>query len=336
MSEIYLPQRIIFGDESVKAFAQSGFESILIISNGGLPEKQGILKEFEQTLREKIPNVECIIGQSFGEIRDGAIKHISSCDIDRIIAVGSAELIDSAMLLSYQSGVDFAAVPYFSSCSMTDFDEARYRTYRKSPSETVLEPEFTKYIDSGAVAYDAFSCFGYAVDAMISCENSVIFSLALTGASEILNNIVGAYRGNCKSLQKLQYSMYCAVLAHRNMLSLNDSILDDATGFFAQLGISKQTSAAICIPELIDLYKSDIFVELCRAVGLCRSGEAPSDSVERLTNRVRSVQAALNIPRCIAAIRPERDIYKAFCENTHISRDILDVCYNGSFNFMKL
>ena len=177
MSEIYLPQRIIFGDEATKSFAQSGFESVLVISNGGLPEKQGVLKELERTLREKIPQVEFIIGQDFGSVRDDAIKHLSSNDIDRIIAVGSAELIDSAMLLSYLSGVDFAAVPYFSSCSMTDFDEAEYRTYRKSPSETVLEPEFTKYIDSGAVAYDAFSCLGYAVDAMISCENSVIFHL---------------------------------------------------------------------------------------------------------------------------------------------------------------
>lgn len=336
MHEIHLPGKIIFGSDSSERLSNGEFGSVLIISDGGLPEFINKLNELAKKMSQQIPQIKTIVEPNIEKLYELSISYISAFEVDRIIAIGSATLIDTAMLLSYQSGVGFSAVPCFSSCAMTDFDAASYKTYRKTPCETVLDSDLAMYIDSGTIAYDAFSCFAYAVDALISCNSSVIFSLATISAADILNNVVGAYRGNCKAIQKLQYSMYCAVLAHRNMLSLGNSVLEDVTAFFSQLDLTKRTVAAICIPEILNYYRTDVFNEIARSVGLCRAGEAASDSVEKLIERVRSTQAAINIPRCIGAVRPDRELFKAFAENSHLPNELLDLCYNGSFKFMKL
>lgn len=336
MSEIFLPQKIIFGENAVKKYADGGFEHVLMLSDKAEPAYSQLIGDIRTEFSEKIPCISSLISNNIDYLRSQAISHISRSQPDRITAVGSAAVIDAAMLISYQTGVEFSAIPFFSSCAMTDFDEANYRTYRKSPCETVLAEDFIKYVNSDTVAYDAFSCFAYAVDSLISCDNTVIFSLALMSAADILNNAVGAYRGNRKSIQKLQYSMYYAILAHRNMLSLSSSVVDDVTSFFSRLGISKQAAAAICIPEIMDYYRNDIFTEISRATGLYRSGEAQSDTIDKLTERVRTIRAALNIPRCIGAVLPDAEVFRAFAENSHLPNELLELCYNGSFRFMKL
>ena len=336
MSEISLPQKIFFGDDSVRKFAQSYYKNILILSDAETVKQTEALGEIKDELEKNTPDIKLLVSKDFNELYEKSIKYISEKDPDRLVAVGSAWLMDAAMFISYQSGVDFAAVPYFSSCSMTDFDNTEYRVYRRSPVEVVLDPDLAMQITSGTVAYDSMSCFAYAADALMHGSNSIISSLALSSAAGILNHAVGAYRGNFKSNARLQYSMYCAVLAYRNSADLVDSMLDEVTSFFAKLGIKKQTAAAICIPDYLEHNRCDALGELARQVGLFRSGEDVSFSVDRLIERVRRIQASLNIPRSIGAVYSDRELYSAFCENTHLPSELLDTCFYGSFKFMKL
>lgn len=336
MPEISLPQKIYFGDDAVEKFAQSYYENILLLSDAETVKQTESLGYIKEKLEEKTPNVKLLVSNNFDELYEKSIKYISENDSDRLIAVGSARLTDIAMFISYQSGVAFAAVPYFSSCSMSDFPEADYRTYRRSPTEVILNPSLAMQITSGTVAYDAMSCFAYAAEALITCNNDIISSVALSSASSILNHAVGAYRGNFKSLQRLQYSMYCAVLAYRNSADIGSSVLDDITSFFSKLGVKKQTAAAICIPEYLEHNRCDALGELARRVGLFRSGEDISFSIDRLIERIRRIQASLNIPRSINAVFSDDELYSAFSENTHLPSELLDTCFFGSFKFMKL
>ncbi len=336
MSEISLPQKIFFGNDSVKKFAQSrSCESILLLSDAESAQQTETLNCIRTALGERIAKIKLLISAELNGLYENAIKYISENEPDELVAVGSARLLDAATLISYQSGVKFCAVPYFSSCSMTDFPEAEHRVYRTSPSEVVLDPELAMQITSGTVAYDAMSCLAYAVETVISCNNNVIASLALSGAASIINHAVGAYRGNFKSIARLQYAMYCAVLAHESSVGCDPS-LDELTAFFAKLGIKKQTAAAICIPEYLEHSRCDALGELARSVGLSRSGEDISFSIDRLIERIRRIQAALNIPRSINAICPDAELYSAFCENSRLPSELLDTCFYGSFKFMKL
>lgn len=335
MPEISLPQKIYFGDNAAEKFAQSYYENILLLSDAETVKQTESLGFIKDKLEEKTPSVKLLVFHDFNELYEKSIGYISEKNPDRLIAVGSAWLTDVAMLISYQSGIEFAVVPYFSPCSMTDFPEADYRTYRRSPSEVVLDPNLAMQITSGSVAYDAMSSFAYATEALITCDSDIISSIALSSAASIINHAVGAYRGNFKSLQRLQYSIYCAVLAYQNT-DTGDSLLDDITSFFAKFGVKKQTAAAICIPDYLEHNRCDALGELARRVGLFRSGEDISFSIDRLIERVRRIQASLNIPRSIKSILPDEELYSAFCESTHLPSELLDTCFYGSFKFMKL
>ena len=336
MPEISLPQKVFFGDGAARKFAQSYYENILILSDAETVKQTDSLGYIQDMLGEKTPDIKLLVSKDFNELYEKSIKYISENAPDRIVAVGSAWLMDAAMFISYQSGVGFAAVPYFSSCSMTDFPEADYNIYCLSPVEVVLDPDLAMQITSGTIAYDAMSCFAYAADAVISCDNDVIASLALSSAASIINHAVGAYRGIYKSIARLQYAMYCAVLAYRNSTDCGSSMLDELTSFFAKLGIKKQTAAAICVPDYLEHNRCDALGELARRVGLFRSGEDISFSVDRIIERIRRIQASLNIPRSINAICSNAELYSAFCENTHLPSELLDTCFYGNFKFMKL
>ncbi len=336
MSEISLPQKIFFGNDSVQKFAQSHTdESILLLSDAENARQTETLDRIRDALGERTPKIKLLNSESLGELYEKSIKFISEYKPDELVAVGSSRLLDAATLISYRSGVKFSVVPYFSSCSMTDFPEAEHHTYRVSPSEVVLDPELAMQITSGTIAYDAMSCLAYAAEAVITCNNDVISSLALSGAAIIINHAVGAYRGNFKSIARLQYAMYCAVLAHESSASCN-SFFDEITAFFAKLGINKQTAAAICIAEYLEHNRCDALGELARSVGLFRSGEDISFSIDRLIERIRKIQASLNIPRSVNAVCPDAELYSAFCENSRLPSELLDTCFYGSFKFMKL
>lgn len=334
MPELYLPKKIYFGEDSAEKFTQNAFENILILSDAEDVNKKSLISKIKCDFDKNVACSSVIIEPDTDMILDKSMQYISKNIPDQIIAVGSAKLCDIAAFISYQSGIEYSIVPFFSPCSMNDFEKADYKTYCHSPTEVVLDPMFLSYVNSGTVGYDSMSCFAYAVDALIGGCNSVIEVIAVSSASTILNNVIGAYRGNYKTIQKVLYALYYAVLAHRN--SCNNSVLNEVCSFFNQLGISKQTAAAICIPEIAEYYRDNIPVELARYTGLLRSGEDSTFSINRLIERIRKVQAALNIPRSVNAILNGNELYLAFRENTHLPADLLDLCFYGSFKFMKL
>lgn len=46
MYEIFLPERILFGDDSIQRYAQSDFESVLIISDKTSKRNGNLLKKY--------------------------------------------------------------------------------------------------------------------------------------------------------------------------------------------------------------------------------------------------------------------------------------------------
>lgn len=337
MSEITLPQKIFFGSDSVRKFAQScSCESILLLSDAENIKQTETLDRIRDMLSEKTSRIKLLNSKNFDELYEKAIRYISENEPDKITAVGSAQLMDTAVFISHQSGVPVAAVPNFSSCSMTDFADADHLTYRLSPVEVVLDPDLAMQITSGTIAYDAMSCLAYAAHAIVLHSNDVIASLALSSAASIINHAVGAYRGNYKSIARLQYAMYCAVLAYENSSDHGDATLEEITTFFSKLGVKKQSAAAICIPEYLEHNRCDDLGELARLVGLFRPNEDISFSIDRLIERIRKIQAALDIPRSVNAICRDAELYSAFCENSHLPSELLNTCFFGSFKFMKL
>ena len=65
MYEIFLPERILFGDDSIQRYAQSDFESVLIISDKTSEKEREFIEKIQELFDTKTPKTEKIFNIDF-------------------------------------------------------------------------------------------------------------------------------------------------------------------------------------------------------------------------------------------------------------------------------
>lgn len=339
MPEILMPKRIVYGKNAADKLSLGQSEHTLILSDGGFLKSRGFLKNIERQVRRTAADVSIIINENVHDLYTEAAEVYFSREADRIIAVGGAGVIDCAMLLSNESNADFTAIPVSSACAMTDFENGRYFDYRKAPDCIVLDPSLMHCVNSAALAYDGLACLAYAMDALCENSNSIVYSIAFDGASGIIRNIIPSFRGNMEVLEKLMYSMYLCVAAHRNTSESDRSLFTRVSEFFSDFGYPKTSILAVCIPSVTE-YESDlvngILHDLSRALGISHSDDSRETAAAKMLDEIRRIQASLSIPRSISGFGLSSEKYNSCKNDADVPADLLDLCYHGSFKFMKL
>ena len=339
MSEIFVPARIIYGKGSVNRVTFGSRNHSLLISDGGFIATRGFLSMIEDRLKRSSSRVSLISTADVHELYSRASELYFSDEYDCVTAIGSGEIIDCGMLLSKESGAYFTAIPFCSACAVTDFESEKYYEYRKSPDCIVLDPQLMHCAGSGTVACDGLSCLAFAFDAL--CENSdpIIHSMAFDGAAGILRNIIPAFRGNMEAMERLMYSMYLSAAAHRNTKSAERSLLTKTGSFFSRFGYPKTGIYAVCIPSVIE-YSSemlkDTLCQLARVLNIGHADDGKDASAAKMLDEIRKIQAVLSVPRSISGFGLDSEKYNAEKYGTDVPVDLLDLCYHGSFRFMKL
>lgn len=339
MPELLMPKKIIYGKNSLNKIQTERREHALIISDGDFLESRGFIHTAESRLKKQSSKVSLITNGNVHELyRNAAELHFAD-EIDSITAIGSACVIDCGMLLSKESGAEFIAVPSSSACGMTDFETGRYYRYRYSPDCVILDPQLMHCVGSGSTAYDGLCCLAYAVDSLSENGNSIIHSLAYDSAKGILRNLSPAFRGNMYSLERLMYSMYLAVAAHRNTAQTETSLFTKTAEFFSQFGYSKHAVLAVCLPAVAeyekDLLEKELFW-LAVDSDIAHSDEDITFVTAKMLDELRSIQASLGIPRSISGFGLSAEDFTQHKNESEIPSDLLDLCYSGSFKFVKL
>lgn len=339
MPEIYLPEKIIFERNSLKLSAPQECERALLISDSEILKNNGTLDRLLHKSRRIISQVNLIVNTNTHELYNLSAETLCSGDFDMITAIGSAAAIDCGMLLSHQCGAKFTAIPCCGACSLTDFESGEYHSYRHSPNTVILDPALTECMPSGMIAYDALASFAYAVDTLTACDNIIIKDLALRGAVGIYRNITKAYRGDIKAIEKLLYSMYFAVVAYRNRADIKNSYLNKVSSFFADFGYQKSSVCALIFPNIAE-YDEDTFhdaiFETAKAVGIAKDDDDPYYANTKFTDKLRKLQASLGIPRAVSGFNLSDKAYQSRKIKSDIPDTLLDLCYYGSFKFMKM
>ena len=339
MPEIYLPEKIIFERNVLDKFSPEEAERAILISDSEILKNRGTLDKLLNKSMRMISQVNLIVNTNVYELYRQAAEIFYSGEIDLIVAIGSSAVIDCGMLLSHQSRAKFTAIPCCSACSMTDFEADRYHHYRHSPNTVILDPALTECLPSGMIAYDAMSSFAYAVDTVASNDNIIVRNLAIHGAVEIYRNIIPAYRGNITAIEKLLYAMYFAVAAHRNFAEAGNSYLNRVSSFFSEFGYSKSSVCALVFPNIAEydenLFRNGLF-ETAKAVGIAKDDDDPYYANTELIDRMRKLQASVGIPRAVSGFNLTENAYQSRKIHSNIPDTLLDLCYYGSFKFMKL
>lgn len=339
MPQLLMPGRIIYGAKALDKIHPKRLEHTVIISDGGFLESRGFIHQVENRVKRLSAKIDTIINGNRDELYRLAAEIHMADEIDCIISIGGGGIIDCGMLLSEESGAEFIAIPVSAACGMTDFESGKYFDYRKSPDCVVLDPALMHCVSSGMLAYDGFACLGYAFDCLCSTNNPVIQSIAYNGASGIIRNIIPAFRGNMDILEKLMYSMYLAVAAHRNTAESKVSLATGVSEFFGNFGYSKNSVLAVCVPSLIEFNTDvlqDILVRLADDLNLSVMNESREGAAVRMLDEIRKTQAALGIPRSISGFGLGSDGFNGSKSASGLPADLLDLCYYGSFKFVKL
>ncbi len=339
MPEIHLPEKIVFGKDSLKKFCPSGCEHAIIVCDSDVIVHQGFLEIIKNESNKIISQVSIVVNNNIGELYNLASEEFFRKDADLIIAAGSASAIECGMLLSHEGKARFTAIPCCSACGMTDFEHGDFFSYRHSPDTVVLDPAIIACVPSGTVAYDGMACFSFAVDALKHCDNIITRSFAVQGAVGILKNIIPASRGVVSALERLMYAMYFAVVAHRNASMASKSLLSKTSGFFSGFGYPRSSVCAVIIPDIMEEEEFQMRSGLCQIAvesGIAHIDDYPEFAVSKLIDRVRKIQAQLSIPRSVSGFGLNENEYRSRKSVTTVSDDLLDLCYYGSFKFMKM
>lgn len=339
MAEIYLPEKIIFERNALEHFSAVKAERIILICDNENVQNRGIFDLTKSRCSKTSSHVSAIFNTNVYELYNLACEEFFSHEADLIIAIGSGAVIDCGMLLTNESGAKFTAIPCCCASSLTDFENGRYYSYRHSPSTLILDPALIQNEASSTVAYDALAAFSFAIDTLSSTDNIITRSLAVHGAIGIFRNIIPAYRGDISSLEKLMYSMYFAVASHRNAKRIEDSLLNKVSSFFADFGYSKSSLCALILPNIMEYEEERIRDELfgiATAVGLAQPDDDPPFANIKLIDEIRRIQACVGVPRAVSGFNLTENAYQTRKIHSTVSDDLLDLCYYGSFKFMKL
>lgn len=339
MPEIYLPGKIIFGRNKIDEFRPEGCEHAILICDSDVFQSRGFLEKIKNQSTKIISHVSTVVNSDIHRLYTQASDIFFEKEADLIIAAGSAAAIDCGMLLSHESRVKFTAIPCGGACAMTDFETSKYYSYCHSPDTIVLDPAVISCMPSGMVAYDGLACFSYAIDALKNTDNIITKSFAIDGAVGILKNIIPAYRGDITALERLLYSMYFSVVAHRNSADLENSYLSKASRFFADFGYPRSSVCALIIPNIMENEEFELresLYEIALKSGIAREHDYPEYAVSKLIEEVRKMQASLSIPRAVSGFGLNENEFQNKKSSTSVSDDLLDLCYYGSFKFVKL
>lgn len=335
MNEIFLPQKITYGENSLSRLSPQKYSSPLIVSDYTETGREYI-DSTVKTLSKIISYPHIVVKKNMTELIENATDVICGNDVDLIIAVGSAQVMDAAALLSYRTGSDYIAVPESALTAMTDFDDISYFQYRKNSVEIILEPELIYAVPAEKLALDAMACFAYAVDALVLCDSRLVYRFALSSAQSILNNVVSAFRGEISAREKLMLAMCVAVTANENVKGESASVLNKVASFFAQFGYSKQLVSAMCIPNIMEEYYSDAYSKIYKGVVNDKAEHSDEKYAELLTEHIRRILASLGIQRSIKTLGASEEEFRAFSENSKLPQKLLDLCYYGSFKFIRM
>lgn len=330
MTEINLPQRIISNTESPEKIMPKSFKNILICSDKTSGELSNLIMDFKQQSTKMITQAKALVNLNIDELINSVISFAETKKTDYIIAVGSGELISAIGRIASEFGLDFTAIPV---CSFFSTD-----TKFKMPLEIVLNDSYIISSESMTVAYDSMAALALSADVLINSPDEYIRKSAEDTFSVILKNTVPSFRGEISARLKLMKSMFAAQLTYMNS-GTSISLLREVCGFFSEFGYPEKSVAAVCIPNILecaDINKEESFARLARENRCALYGDPDRIAAEKLTEKIRSIQALIGISRNVRSFGIDEEKYIKKSEKTDINKKLLDLCYYGSFRFMKL
>ena len=337
MSVIYLPHKVYSGIDSFDKIFDKDFESVLIVSDGGLSQKIGSLLKLKRKFDALLTRSEVIVSENADELFEKGKKYAESHLPEAVIAIGSGRAQDCACAVSKLCGIPLISIIETLPCALSEFDTLDLFLYKNAAEICIIDPSFIIHSDSEKIAYEALGTACLALESAVLCRNRYIKNLAEKAFCEIYKNIMPAYRGEISARENLCVAMYSAYISFINSFDYSwESVSFRISSFFSKWNSERISRLAVCITNLSELffekYPED-FSALAKTLHLTPLEEiAPSFLIEE----IRRIQATLSIPFSLRNFMIDENDFIACCsELSEEDKNIAGKCFYGNITFIK-
>lgn len=337
MSVFNFPQKIYSGIDSIEKIFDKDYESVLIVSDGILSQRNGILLKLKRKFDSNFTRCEVIVSEKSDELFEKSKKFAESHLPEALIAIGDGKTLDCGSAVSMLCDVPLVCVVETLPSALAEFDTLDVFLYKNAPDICILDPVFITNSDSSKTAYEALGTACLALECATLFKSRYIKSIALKSFCEIYKNILPAYRGEISARENLCYAMYTAYVAFINSFEHSwESVSFRISSFFSKWNSEKISSLAVCITTISEyLYEKnpDNFSEIAKELRLTPLDDiAPSFLIEE----IRRIQATLSIPFALRNfLIDENEFLKSCSDLSEEDKDIVSRCFYGGVTFIK-
>ncbi len=257
---------------------------------------------------------------------------------DWIVAMGGGSPIDAAkaMWIKYEypettfedmckvfglptlrTKAHFCAIPSTSGTAtevtafsiITDYEKGiKYpiADFEITPDVAIVDPDLAETMPKKLVAHTGMDALTHAIEAYVSTANcDYTDPLALHAIKMIQRDLIGSYAGDMEKRDNMHNAQCLAGMAFSNaLLGIVHSMAHKTGAAFADCGahIIHGAANAMYLPKVIAFNAKDEtaakrYAEIADFMGL--GGNTTEEKIQKLIEKVRSMNDELNIPHCI-------------------------------------
>ena len=331
MSRFTLPRDLYFGKNALEELKNIKGKKAVIVLGGGSMKRFGFVDKVQAYLKEAGIETKLIDGvepdPSVETVFKGA-EEMRNFEPDWIIAMGGGSPIDAAkaMWVFYEhpeltfddikdpftipelrNKAKFLAIPSTSGTAtevtafsvITDYKtEIKYplADFNITPDVAIVDPALAETMPSKLVAHTGMDALTHAIEAYVATLNSPFTNpLAMEAIVMIKNELEKSFNGDMKSREQMHYAQCLAGMAFSNALLGITHSMAHKTG--AVFHIPHGCANAIYLPYVIDFNKKscmDRYAKISATLGL--EGKTDEELVDSLTNMIKNMNKAMNIP----------------------------------------
>lgn len=344
MARFTVPRDIYFGKGALNELKTLKGKKAILVIGGGSIKRSGALEKIEGCLKEAGMDIELIEGVENDPTVDTVLKgaeRMRAFEPDWIIGIGGGSPIDAAkaMWIFYENPdftfeeaaqpfnlptlrkkAQFAAVTTTSGTGteVTSFSvitdnktgiKYPIADFNITPDVAIVDTDLARTMPKQLIAHTGMDAITHAFEAYVStARNEFTDALAIKAIEMIKESLIPSFEGDMTSRDQMHIAQCLAGMSFSNaILGIVHSMAHKTGKIFK---IPHGCANAIYLPFVIEFNKKEAmpqYADIARRLGL--KGDTDAELVEVLTDMIRTINEALEIPSTLKAYGVEKELF---------------------------
>lgn len=365
MSRFTIPRDIYYGDNAIEMLSSiANIQRATVVCGGNSMQKHGFLNKTLEILKSAGIKTDTVEGvepdPSVETVMKGA-KQMEKFEPQLIVALGGGSAIDAAkaMWIFYENPkmsfkdiltpfslpklrkkAIFAAIPSTSGTAsevtafsvITDYaNKVKYpiADFEITPDIAILDTNLPLTMPQNITAFTGMDALTHAIEAYVATASSMFSApLALQAIATVTDDITLSYQGDVAAKKRMHLAQCLAGMAFSNaLLGICHSLAHKVGAVF---NLPHGECNAILLPYVVrynSVVCKDLYCDIAKIMG--ESFATQGQGVNKLVEKIRSLNTSLNIPLCFKDAQVPQSLFEQFAEGI-AQKAFLDPCTSSN------